>query len=57
MLLIIQVIYRVGGYMAKFLIVCHTNVNVYCPECPPRGTIGHPGGQQECFCCSVMEGT
>ena len=20
-------------------------VNVYCPECPPGDTIGHPGGQ------------
>ena len=25
------------------------SVNVYCPECPPRGTIGHPGGQQKTF--------
>ena len=24
-------------------------VNVYCPECPPEGTIGHPGGQQKTF--------
>ena len=24
-------------------------VNVYCPECPPGGTIGHPGGQQKMF--------
>ena len=24
-------------------------VNVYCPECPPGGTIGHPGGQQKKF--------
>ena len=23
--------------------------NVYCPECPPGGTIGHPGGQQKKF--------
>ena len=23
--------------------------NVYCPECPPGGTIGHPGGQQKMF--------
>ena len=23
--------------------------NVYCPECPPRGTIGHQGGQQKKF--------
>ena len=22
-------------------------INVYCPECPPGGTIGHPGGQQK----------
>ena len=25
------------------------SVNVYCPECPPGGTIGHPGGQQKKF--------
>ena len=25
------------------------SVNVYCPECPPGGTIGHPGGQQNKF--------
>ena len=24
-------------------------VNVYCPECPPGGTFGHPGGQQKKF--------
>ena len=24
-----------------------TLFNVYCPECPPGGTIGHPGGQQK----------
>ena len=24
-------------------------VNVYCPEWPPGGTIGHPGGQQKKF--------
>ena len=24
-------------------------VNVYCPECPPGGTIGHPGGRQKTF--------
>ena len=24
-------------------------LNVYCPECPPGGTIGHPGGQQKKF--------
>ena len=23
------------------------NLNVYCPECPPGATIGHPGGQQK----------
>ena len=22
-------------------------LNVYYPECPPGGTIGHPGGQQK----------
>ena len=22
---------------------------MYCPECPPGGTIGHPGGQQKTF--------
>ena len=25
------------------------DINVYCPECPPGGTIGHPGGQQKKF--------
>ena len=25
------------------------SINVYCPECPPGGTIGHPGGQQKKF--------
>ena len=25
------------------------HLNVYCPECPPGGTIGHPGGQQKKF--------
>ena len=25
------------------------NLNVYCPEWPPGGTIGHPGGQQKKF--------
>ena len=24
-------------------------VNVFCPEWPPGGTIGHPGGQQKKF--------
>ena len=24
-------------------------LNVYCPEWPPGGTIGHPGGQQKKF--------
>ena len=24
-------------------------LNVYCPDCPPGGTIGHPGGQQKKF--------
>ena len=24
-------------------------LNVYCPECPPGGTIGHPDGQQKRF--------
>ena len=27
----------------------HQNINVYCPECPPGGTIGHLGGQQKKF--------
>ena len=25
------------------------SINVYCPEWPPGGTIGHPGGQQKKF--------
>ena len=24
-------------------------INVYCPECPPGGTIVYPGGQQKKF--------
>ena len=29
--------------------------NVYCPECPPGGTIGHLGGQQKnSFCRSMI---
>ena len=27
----------------------NSTINVYCPECPPGGTIGHPGGQQKKF--------
>ena len=39
------------GCKLSFDIVVHTELiqilfNVYCPECPPGGTIGHPGGQQ-----------
>ena len=26
-----------------------TLFNVYCPECPPGGTIGYPGGQHKKF--------
>ena len=26
-----------------------TTVTLACPECPPAGTIGHPGGQQNKF--------
>ena len=26
-----------------------TIFSVYCPECPPGGTIGHPGGQLKKF--------
>ena len=29
-------------------VIAH-DLNVYCPECPPGGTIGHPGGQQKKF--------
>ena len=29
--------------------ICLNVLNVYCPECPPGGTIGHPGGQQKKF--------
>ena len=25
------------------------NFNVYCPECLPGGTVGHPAGQQKKF--------
>ena len=25
----------------------YAGLNVYCPECPPGGTIGHAGGQQK----------
>ena len=24
-------------------------INVYCPECPPRGTLVYPGGEQKKF--------
>ena len=27
----------------------YIRVNVYCPECPPGGTIVYPGGQQKKF--------
>ena len=27
----------------------YPGLNVYCPECPLGGTIGHPGGQQKMF--------
>ena len=30
-----------------YTVVCM--VNVYCPECPPEGTIVYPGGQQKTF--------
>ena len=29
-------------------VICFV-LNVYCPECPPGGTFGHPGGQQKKF--------
>ena len=29
--------------------ITFAKVNVYCPECPLGGTIGHPGGQQKRF--------
>ena len=38
------------GFMLEQLqisLVYQTYLNVYCPECPPGGTIGHPGGQQK----------
>ena len=33
------------GFTVKML----HGLNVYCPEWPPGGTIGHPGGQQKKF--------
>ena len=34
--------------MYMYLINAHyQNLNVYCPECPPGGTIVYPGGQQK----------
>ena len=33
------------GHLSQ--LVC--DLNDYCPECPPRGTIGHLGGQQKKF--------
>ena len=27
----------------------HCQYLMSCPECPPGGTIGHPGGQQKTF--------
>ena len=38
-----------NGVGKKRLVVNLRHVNVYCPECPPRGTFGHPGGQQKKF--------
>ena len=29
--------------------ICKKNINVYCPECLPGGTIVYPGGQQKRF--------
>ena len=31
------------------------DINVYCPECPPMGTIGHMGEQHKSFCHSCHE--
>ena len=39
-------------YVATYstnMLLRYTSLNVYCPECPPGGTIGHPGGQQKEF--------
>ena len=37
----------------SIFLLCYARVlfhsNVYCPECPPGDTIGHPGGQQKIF--------
>ena len=35
--------------LTTWLYFCFHALNVYCPECPPGGTIGHPGGQQKKF--------
>ena len=32
-----------------FIVTQCSVFNVYCPECPPGGIIGHPGGQQKKF--------
>ena len=36
-----------GGRNKQPIKIRDVMVNVYCPECPPGGTIGHPGGQQK----------
>ena len=36
-------------YLNIIILILACLLNVYCPECPPGGTIGHPGGQQKKF--------
>ena len=43
------VIYKPVYQYFNTQIYCYSYINVYCPECPPGGTIGHPGGQQKKF--------
>ena len=45
----LHVIYRRPNEAGARQDILLGTVNVYCPECPPGGTIGHPGGQQKKF--------
>ena len=41
---------RILNFQSEYMYMYVSNrLNVYCPECPPGGTIGYPGGQQKKF--------
>ena len=46
-----HILFLLPAYTSKFErpSLFFSTFNVYCPECPPGGTIGHPGGQQKKF--------